>query len=795
MEMQTAQGIKMKESDDLKRKLWRRFFPVVALLATTSALKAAPDPPFVKGTLDFTTGAKPPKTRSHDWTLGPTGARGWVQVWRQGAPGTTKKSRQIYITSVASGSPADGLLKKGDVIVGVGDEDFEDDARVTFAKAINLVGASDHKLRLKVFRKDKSMTIAIPLPEMPPWSATAPFDCEKSALILKQGCDAIEKRGLGRRFELSSHLNALSLLAADDPSYEKSVASYAKALSKSQTEPYRQLNIWHMSFANIFLCEYYLKTNDQQVKAKIAEIAGYLVKGQGPLGTWGHSMKPPESDYLKGYGAVNAVGVPAAISLALAVECEVEVDGLEEALTKSANYFRRHVGIGGIPYGDGAPSTEYGHDDNGKSSAAAILFSLLGDSFATRYYGLSAIAAHNADREQGHTGNFFNIFWALPAVSLSGQTATGAWMDRFGWYYDLARDYKLTFPYQGYPSQREKSHHAGWYCPGAYLLHFALPKKALRITGRAVNCGPELSPQEIVAALDAGDLNYRYLDQKRLKELLSSWSPIVRKRSGAELRHRAGERGESGYGFTDENPLNRMAALEQTTVYQDAEKMLNDSDIVVRVEALRAITRINKKKALASVFKHLASKPDELPVFTQKVGSFFFPLGISGPKAGSLMNGPADRKVALIAIRRLINDEDALVASRVAAGVAFLPENESRELLPLLYAKAKQGTDGNVMFNNKLRVSSAEVLTRFRLAEGMEVSALLLADDGWGRNARMPNAAKLLLTYKEYAKDTLPELKQARAAMTKPGKWPTLLQDTIDAIEAAPQNQKKLKSL
>jgi len=61
---------------------------------------------------DFTRGGR--RGESHDWTLGPTGARGWVY----GRKGQTSDARQILVTAVAKGSPADGVLREGDVILG-----------------------------------------------------------------------------------------------------------------------------------------------------------------------------------------------------------------------------------------------------------------------------------------------------------------------------------------------------------------------------------------------------------------------------------------------------------------------------------------------------------------------------------------------------------------------------------------------------------------------------------------------------------------------------------------------------
>ncbi len=79
--------------------------------------------------LDFTQGGQ--RDESHDWKLGPTGARGWVY----GSEAQTSEARQILVTAMAKGSPAEGKLLVGDVILGLGGREFSDDANIQFACA------------------------------------------------------------------------------------------------------------------------------------------------------------------------------------------------------------------------------------------------------------------------------------------------------------------------------------------------------------------------------------------------------------------------------------------------------------------------------------------------------------------------------------------------------------------------------------------------------------------------------------------------------------------------------------
>jgi hypothetical protein len=98
-----------------------------------------------------------------------------------------------------------------------------------------------------------------------------------------------------------------------------------------------------------------------------------------------------------------------------------------------------------VPYGDHAAWTET-HEDNGKCGMAAVLFNTLGESQSADYFTRMAVASHGNERDCGHTGNYFNLLWSLPAIGQAGPHATGAWMQEFGgWYHDLARRHDGTF--------------------------------------------------------------------------------------------------------------------------------------------------------------------------------------------------------------------------------------------------------------------------------------------------------------------------------------------------------------
>ena len=72
------------------------------------------------------------------------------------------------------------------------------------------------------------------------------------------------------------------------------------------------------------------------------------------------------------------------------------------------------------------------HEDNGKCGMAAVLFNLLDEPKGAEFFAHMSLCSHGPERDCGHTGNYFNILWAMPGVALSGPHATGAWMKEFG---------------------------------------------------------------------------------------------------------------------------------------------------------------------------------------------------------------------------------------------------------------------------------------------------------------------------------------------------------------------------
>lgn len=378
-------------------------------------LKNIPNP-------DFTKGEKIPEGATKGWNLGATGCRGWM-YWKKME---TSQARQILITKVAKGSPADGILNQGDIILGIGSEPFYSDPRTVLGQALTAAEskAGGGKLQLLVWQGGKTKTLTVPLPVLGDYGARAPYDCAKSAKILELGCDALAKKVAESDYNMnpvSRSLNAMALLASGNEAYLPVLQKEAKWASEYSVHKF---STWYYGYVISFLAEYVMLTGDQSVMPGLRRLALEAAKGQSRVGSWGHKFAGKDGR-LVGYGMMNASGVPLTISLELARQAGVEEKGIPDAIERSAKLLRFYIGKGAVPYGDHHPWIQ-SHEDNGKCGMAAVLFNLLKEPEGSRFFSRMSLASHGSERDTGHTGNFWNMTWAMPGVNQSGPEATGA---------------------------------------------------------------------------------------------------------------------------------------------------------------------------------------------------------------------------------------------------------------------------------------------------------------------------------------------------------------------------------
>ncbi len=731
------------------------------------------------------------------WNLGTTGAKGWIWAIPHQS---TEGSRQILITQIEKGSAADGVLQVGDVILGANGRDFQHDARKEFAHALTESETTEKagQLVLKVWNSGQTRTATLTLRVMGDYSATTPFDCPKTRQIVDDAVRHLLQKGLGEG--VSDDVDALGLLATGRAEVMPLVRAHARKIAALGHDlQFRQaMETWHWGYHNLFLTEYYLATKDASVLPAIREYSTKIALGQSHMGNWGHSMcvPYPMSDgplygVTPGYGALNQAGLPCMISLALATKCGIHNAPITLALKRGGDFFRFYVDKGAIPYGDHSPE-EQAHDDNGKSSLAAVMFDLMGDPKAATFFTRMTLASYN-EREPGHTGNYFSFLWGPLGAACGGDAAASAFMSRLEWFFDLERRRDGAFIYQGKPGMPNKAsgenQYFNWDCTGARLLAYCLPLKKLYITGKG-RPAKNLPSQDLAQALDAGALTpkqYQDLPTRELLAKLGDWSPAVRDRAARALATKPDNVVPQLIAMLDSpNRYARYGACEGlrfagrgSIPAADAiiAQGLHSSDETMVFFALRAFSSYDQamglstlaSRALPVMLKMAAPDyPGHLSARMQNELAYYLFYSGNATRIKSVARqgrgvSQVDSEVLVTAVRELLKVEFGASRSCVAAVYDKLTDKELQQLWKDIYRATRQLAPGDIMFADGVQLAGLQLMAKHHTQEGLDTAVWYLTNQKpHGAPARTQTVLKLIVEqYGGYARAKIPELEQA----------------------------------
>lgn len=784
-------------------------FLLVGFVAVAAAQKSQTTIP------DFTRGDKIPQGHNHDWTLGPTGAQGWIYSNKL----ETTEARQILITKVEPGSPSQGKLKKNDVILGVAGKQFQFDPRVELGRAITKAESKSGAIELSVWRDGNKVNITISLLPLGRYAQTAPKNCDKSQAIFERGCNALAKRMANQpdRNGIVRAYNTLALLSSGRQEFMPIILEQVKWAANYSDVQGQTLCCWYYGPINLLLAEYTLATGDKTFLPDLRRISMEIVGGQSKVGTWGHRFARSDGR-LNGYGMMNAPGLPMTLSLILARKAGVDAPQLDDAISKSVRLMRFYVGKGCIPYGDHAPWIET-HDDNGKNGIAAVMFNVLKDQEAADYFSRTSIASHGAEREMGHTGNFFNLLWAMPGVAVSGMDASGAWLKEYGWYFDLARRWDGTFRHQGAAQPRHDSYR-NWDATGAYLLAYAQSSRKLYITGKQTGVTKAIDQALAKSLIDDGrgyshrEKNKIYADKNinQLLTALTSWSPIVRERAATALSKRKvdvlpplrklHQTKRLPNATSDIPQLNLDLGFCQAaaklgpraaSLVPDLQQLLDADDMWIRVKSAEALSAIGQpaRPAIPKLLtmlqqKNVASDPR---LMEQRFLSFalFNRRGLLNRSLAGV-----DQDQLFTAVRAGLKNQDGRARASFSSVYQNLSFNEIEPLLPAVYRAVAESAPSGMMFADGIRLSGLEILAKHRIKEGLPLCIDLIEPDRWGSSQRIPQCLRSLKQYGSAARPLLPKLKPIQTKLeSKKRKNENdkrlikQLEDTIQSIESS----------
>lgn len=715
---------------------------------------------------DLTAGGKPDDKSAVP--LGPTGMRGWIYHEHL----NTSKARQILVTRIDAGSPSDGKLMLGDVIIGAsgGGEDpsaFESDARRQLAEAINQAEAAEPaELRLLVWRKGKKQVVPLKLRAMGVHSSTAPFDCPKSAKILEEALEYLSKQKDFGKFEWAM----LGLLAGNDPANPKS-AGRMEALRKRlpemllSTEEIELIQSgkveihskapWRRGHTLIALAEYYLQTKDKSVLPSIEACALSIANGQSIYGTMGHLYQRPGDDgsrgSITGYGPVNSAALPALLGLVLARDCGIDRPEIEPAIQRGANFFAYYSGKGVIPYGEHTPYLK-SHENNGKCGLAALVMRRIQGREKESAFFAKMAAASFPEREGGHTGPYFNYQWAPLGALAGSREALIMHFKYIRWHLDLCRQWNGGFAFSKMLGKNDVLDYSGLDPIVPPLLTYAAPLRNLMITGKGLD-GDLLNHKDVEQVEFAALYDASKRSDKELIGDFSCWSPKVKKDAANEIAGR--EKQPEGLVSTlveiasDSNHLGRIGALWAlgNTVDKRAARVLamalTDPDPAVRLVAgwsMRSMPQELKMAEVETILKACVSTfspsvpgdPRDPVQFAHGTicmllfygGSAYGPKGVlSGKEVADV-----DRALLYPAIRAVARNPAGQCRGTLKSVYEHLTEDDMKALADTVVTAVVERAPADSMFSAGIRQAGVDLMRKYGYAEA-EKAALLVIDD------------------------------------------------------------------
>jgi hypothetical protein len=765
--------------------------------------------------------------RKLTYNLGATGLRGWIHTraanFLDSVQGrTTTAARQILVTHVGKGSPADGVMQVDDVILGAGGKPFDDDARKQIAAAIQEAEkeTSGGRLRLTRWRSGATEEVTISLPVLGTYAATAPYDCPKSKRILADAVIALAKEQ--PRDDLWGAVDGLAMLASGDAALLPRARDIARRMATSAAKlGRRDMGTWESGYRGVFLCEYYLLTADEEVLPAIRAITLSLARGQGMYGTFGHGFSELTPDgKLHGpippYGPVNAAGLVGNMAIVLGRECGVADPEVDAAIDRGSKFFAYYVDKGSIPYGEHIPWPY--HENNGKNAMTALLFALQdGRAAEAKFFAKMVTASYN-NREYGHTGQGFSYLWGAPGAGSGGPAAAAAFFKEASWHFDLVRRCDGSFTYDGgeqYGAGRTdddtyfgRSSYCGLGPNASYVITYSLPLAKLRITGRKANRAAWLDAKDVAEAVASGrfDIDRTRKSVPELVAALGDWSPVVRGWAAEELARRPeakelvpqliamaeGPDARVRQGACE--TLGCMKAVEALPVFV---RLLVHEDRWLRIKAASALKTMGNaaKPVVPDMLRAVVKTAEPLePVVWAD------PIQLThGELAAALFGGLLRSSVegvdpALLhpAFRAISRNADGMAR----ATLRHLLENQLtaedvQALGPDILAAVLTRCPADTMFGNEIRMGAFKALTKYRFREGIEAGvAFARTQGGHGSESRTGEIMRELAGYGSAARGVIPQLQDLIAYLDgecEAGRFPKgeLNQRRVDAVREA----------
>ncbi len=767
-----------------------------------------------------------------DRAMGPTGL--WGQVYsRKMEEGASRDARQFLITRVEPGSPGEGIMKTGDVVIGAEGRDFDDDARKLLAVAIHRAEETDGKLSLKIWRDGSASNQTLQLKVMGKFDPSNPLNCAYTDTVIDQMAAYAmkhiklppEKRGSEEDIvPFMPSMSALGMLATGREEFMPKIRAYAHWLCRDQKTggpltfdiSSDGKRVWNTSYNLIFLAEYYLATGDATVLPAIETLGLGAARGQSGVGSYGHRFASRRSDgsyngSLEGYGAINNASLSMLSGLVLASKCGVKDPHLTQAIARGKRFFDFFVGHGGIPYGDHWAGTDY-FENNGTSGLTAVAYSLMGDDRGQRFFSAMAVASAPTGREEGHQGCYWSHLWSDLGAARSGAQGLNASLLETRYLRTLERgwDGRVIDPSNIGPTKYTQGRGD---VTGERLLLMSLGRKKIHFTGREMKVESPLEGQPLADALEAGRLIYQPEARKSMTEeaifrLLRHELPAARIMAAKAMQEQKVNQVDRLIEMiNDPDPHARYGACNalalnggnsERAVELIVERMLKDDDILFRYFAIDALSsgKGNSQglhgaaaKAMPALYK-LASGPvpnDPRGHLAWRIAEALFyhkyDLFKSHPPKTA-----EEEKELITSLRHILLNENGRARSSIP--LKNLSKQQLESLWGGIYQATRDNAPSGIMFSKGVRMGGMAVMAEHRIKEGLDLMLELSKEriDLTEENKWLPwFAYTMVAVLPYYGRDALPVIEVIE-------QWPVLEGRGKQLAEKLPDLKKQIQN-
>ncbi len=705
-----------------------------------------------------------------------------------------RHSDHLVVDAIEKGSPSDGKLKKGDVILAVDGNPITTDAYNLFSRAIDKAESMEGKglLKLRIRRtgtlppgstatndpKKKTkkedepkadpakplevnkIDVVLKLKVLGSFSKTAPQNCSKTDALITQTADYLVKsKNYGRL-----HWGLLGLLATGEDKYIKVVRDYLHASDwakplKYKDEQLRATKAWSLGYRQLVLTEYYLLTKDKYVLPAIKQNSRVLVAGQDQAGLYGHRMARPDIGRAHGYGVMNQPTLSVFIPQILTQKCGIEVEGLTAAIKRTHDHYNKWIGQGALPYGNHGPKINE-FTNNGTSGSLAIAFALYGNHKGASFYGAMSAAA-TEEILLGHGGPTWNILWSGLGANMLGSEVTNAYNKKVHWLRNTTRCWNGKYvELKGWGSSPK----SGDWSTGSHLLNLCVGRRKIHLTGKDMDPALWVKKDQCEEIIEAG--NFDRSNTQALLVSLGSPYPAVRYKAAQALAMIDAKVRDEIIAFltkgTVSQKIGAIHAIGNLKIESVDDLLIamvfNDSeDLWVRQLALKAINITAETKAYAPKLLELLvrEKTYDLPYreFDMALGSALLKLYSPDPYQTKL-----DKKVFYKGVIKLLKHKHSSGRATGMQLIKNLPIEDLNNIVDMMIHVIEDKDKSYTSYSGGGRVQALQILYRLGIKESMDYTVSTIKDCTRGSMKRA--RIRLIETFGAEAKHLIPQIKE-----------------------------------